>query len=79
MKHAILPLSNYIQSAVLALADAANSIYKAMVSAIKALIAAKERQTNHTIALQLWKTEYRNQSFEAVLHAVNKGSLDDLK
>lgn len=45
----------------------------------RAIIEARQSQANYRIAHQLWKTEYRNESFDRVFYAVNNGTLEELK
>lgn len=79
MKTTTLLIAEYIKPAIDVLIYVFKAFFKAMSAFGKAFIDARQKQTNYNIAMQLWKTEFRKESFDTVLAAVNRGDLDALK
>lgn len=79
MRQSILTIADYIKPAIDVLIYAFKAFFKSICILGKVFIEARQKQTNYNIAMQLWKTEFRKESFDTVLAAVNRGDLDALK
>lgn len=79
MKQAVLTTADYLKPIVDFIISSLNIIGSLLYRIFKAFTYAKQQQANYNVALQLWKTEFRKESFDTVLAAVNKGNLNDLK
>jgi len=79
MRQSVLTLADYLKPALEFLLYAFKRFFTLIGLLAKAFIDARQKQTNYNIALQLWKTEYRKESFDTVLAAVNRGDLNALR
>jgi len=79
MRQAVLTTADFIKPISDLILYILTILGSVLYKLFKAFIYAKEQQANYNVAVQLWRTEFRKESFESVLSAVNKGDLSDLK
>jgi len=78
MSYLPLLIHEFWLSAINTVLSLATSVIHFIKNTIIILADAQQRRVNYDVAYQLWRTEFRNESFDRVLDAVSKGSLEGL-